>query len=127
MRLFSWSPSWGEINFMAYRLATLEFHDELYGALHERFIAEAVDDSDARNRSKIDIFDKEVLSDGNSNSQDKDWSQLKNSIQEPAKKVTPTTFIRNKMHHPESQQTNTYSEDDFEKSIGHMIRLLKTT
>jgi predicted ATP-dependent endonuclease of OLD family len=29
--LFPWSPSWGEINYHAYNLPMLEFHNELYG------------------------------------------------------------------------------------------------
>jgi hypothetical protein len=33
--LLPWSPTWGEINFKAYKLSTIEFHNELYGHLQE--------------------------------------------------------------------------------------------
>ncbi len=33
--LFPWSPSWGEINYSAYGLPTIEFHNELYGYIQE--------------------------------------------------------------------------------------------
>src|SRR5690606_15639379 len=32
---FPWSPSWGEINYHAYGMATIEFHNELYGFIQE--------------------------------------------------------------------------------------------
>lgn len=33
--LFPWSPSWGEINYLAFDLPTVEFHNELYGYIQE--------------------------------------------------------------------------------------------
>lgn len=33
---FPWSPSWGEVNFSAYDLATVELHNELYGFIQEQ-------------------------------------------------------------------------------------------
>ena len=38
--LFPWSPSWGEINFFAYDLPTVEFHNELYGFIQSKAIDE---------------------------------------------------------------------------------------
>jgi predicted ATPase len=34
-KMFPWSPSWGEVNFIAYDMATVEYHNELYGWLQE--------------------------------------------------------------------------------------------
>ena len=34
--LFPWGPTWGEVNYKAYKLATVEFHNELYGYLQEK-------------------------------------------------------------------------------------------
>jgi hypothetical protein len=33
---FPWSPTWGEINYKAYNLPTLDLHNELYGYLQEK-------------------------------------------------------------------------------------------
>ena len=33
--LLPWSPTWGEINFKAYKLPTVDFHNELYGWIQE--------------------------------------------------------------------------------------------
>lgn len=125
--LFDWSPSWGEINYFAYELPTLEFHDELYGSLHEKFILSALsNDSEMQRRSSIKVFDLEILAENNTANQTKNWSELRNGIQQAPYKVTNSTFIRNKMHHPESQQTDTSETNDFiAASIEKMILLLK--
>lgn len=34
--MFPWSPTWGEINFKAYKLPTVELHNELYGRLQDK-------------------------------------------------------------------------------------------
>lgn len=34
--LFPWSPTWGEINYKAYNLPTVDLHNELYGYLQEK-------------------------------------------------------------------------------------------
>jgi predicted ATP-dependent endonuclease of OLD family len=36
LKLFDWSPSWGEINYYSFDLPTIEFHNELYGYLQEK-------------------------------------------------------------------------------------------
>ncbi len=125
MNLFAWSPSWGEINYIAYGWPTVEFHDELYGAIHEKFISSSHDASEAKRRGNIRVFDLECLADNDSLKQNKKWSELRSGIQQPPYSVTVSTFIRNKMHHPESLQTESYTEVDIEKSIGDMITLLK--
>jgi len=45
--IFPWSPSWGEINYHAYNLPTVEFHNELYGYLQEQSGKTNVSDFDA--------------------------------------------------------------------------------
>ncbi|MFA5299714.1 MAG: AAA family ATPase [Lutibacter sp.] len=125
MKLFGWSPSWGEINYIAYGLATVEFHDELYGALHERFISSAPDVTEADRRSRIDNFDLEILAGGNTAKQTIPWSRLRGGVQQIPFNVTLTTFIRNEMHHPESSQTYASTESDLKKSIECMINILK--
>lgn len=59
--LFPWSPSWGEINYIAYDMPTIEFHDELYGRLHEKYITKASDQKDADKRSGQTHFEKNFL------------------------------------------------------------------
>jgi len=122
--LFKWSPSWGEINYFAYNLPTIEFHDELFGTLHERFIDAATDEEMARKRSFMDNFDLEVLAKNITTNQNENWSKLKNGVQQPPQKVTLSAFVRNSVHHPESQQTRKYNTQDLENSIKYMLSIL---
>lgn len=124
--LFENGPTIGEINYYAYKLPTLEFHNELYGALHEKFISSAPAVNEAKRRSYISIFDLEVLAMNDQIKQVKNWSELREGIQQSAYPVTLSTFIRNKIHHPESTQTDVYTSADFQDSIKHMISLLKS-
>src|SRR5208337_1024442 len=96
--------TWGEICYFAYNLPTLEFHSELYGALHEKFISAAASEDEAKRRSFVKTFDLEVIAIGNTTKQNKKWSELRNGVQENPYPVTLSTFIRHEMHHPESKQ-----------------------
>ena len=122
--LFRDGPTIGEINYYAYKLPTLEFHNELYGVLHENFIASAPNATEADRRAVLKNFDLDVLAGNDSTKQTKNWSELRGGVQQPAYKVTPSTFIRNEMHHPESKQTDSYTDSDFKDSIKHMISLI---
>jgi putative ATP-dependent endonuclease of OLD family len=124
MKLFSWSPSWGEINFVAYKMATLEFHDELFGAVHERFISEAPDSNEAGRRGPLRVLDLEILAKNDPVNQTYTWSELRRGIQQSAYPVSKSTFVRNSMHHPESRQTTQCTESDLEESINYLISLL---
>lgn len=126
LNLFKWSPSWSEINYKAYNLSTIEFHNELYGALHEKYISSAVDEADAEKRSRIKKFDLEILAQKDSKKQTMDWLELRKGKQEPSYLVTPSTFIRNNAHHPESMQVGSYSEQDLLNSIQFMLSLLQS-
>jgi predicted ATP-dependent endonuclease of OLD family len=111
--LLPWSPTWGEINYKAYNLATVEFHNELYGYLQEREAIYIAKD-----------FDNWLESKGLLKS--KDWILEKNGAASTSFKVAMQTFIRHKIHHPENQtmQSHEYSVGELEQSIKEMISLL---
>lgn len=124
-KLFPWSPSWGEINFLAYNLPTVEFHNELYGRLHELHIGQAVDEKDAAARSKIVNFDttlrgliKKVST--------REWNKEDKGVAAGPQQVTLQTFIRNKVHHPENKtmQSSTFSKEELRTSISQLIDLV---
>ncbi|MFZ7239977.1 ATP-dependent nuclease [Avibacterium avium] len=110
--LFPWSPTWGEINFKAYELPTVEFHNELYGRLQS--ISE---------KSKEKEFDKWLIEKGLQFS--KQWCREGEGKQ--PYDVTLQTFIRNHIHHPENEKMreSLYSEDELKRSIEEMIQILK--
>ncbi len=112
--LFPWSPSWGEINYFAYELPTVEFHNELYGYLQE-----------LSERYTIKEFDEFLVSKGIQKV--RKWTKEINGNAQNAEDVTLQTFIRNKIHHPENltMKEENFSQEDLQISIKQMINLLK--
>ena len=111
--MFPWSPTWGEINFKAYKLPTVELHNELYGYLQDK-----------NQQYGLGAFDSWLISQGIKNT--KKWIEEKKGVPQPERNTTLQTFIRNHIHHPENQtmQSNRYTEDELKQSIEEMIRLL---
>lgn len=125
--LFPWSPSWGEINYYAFAMPSVEFHDELYGYLHELFIDDKEISSNITNKGKQTIFERCFLQKELMNT--KDWTPECNGKVKDTEKVTLPTFIRNKTHHPENStmKNDTFSNVELKESITEMIRILKKT
>lgn len=111
--LFPWSPTWGEVNFKAYNLPTVEFHNELYGRLQE-----------LTGKYRLDGFEGWLTEHGVA--LDKQWTRERDGVPGASSPSTVQTFIRNKVHHPENQtmQLESYSKLDLEGSIRKMIGLL---
>ena len=111
------SPTWGEINWFAYDLPSIEFHNELYGFLQSK----AIDENE--NNSRETTFDNWLVNKGLL--QNKNWIRETNGIpQEPALRTTQT-FIRNSIHHPENNNNVNYTTDELKISIDKMIELLE--
>lgn len=121
----SWSPSWGEVNYYAYKMPTIEFHDELYGYLHEQYISKSKDAGEAKERSYQWKFEKEFLQVEIDSS--KIWIPEFGGAPKQQEDVTLPTFIRNKIHHPENKtmQSEKFDENDLRSSIELMINIVK--
>lgn len=111
--LLPWSPTWGEINFKAYKLPTVDFHNELYGHLQEK-----------NNVLTIDTFEQWIVGKGITKS--KAWTKESGGVAQAPRNVSLQTFIRNKIHHPENvtMQTANYTADELKQSIEEMIGML---
>lgn len=106
----NYSPSVGEINYSAFGLPSIEFHNELYGFLEEK----------VRDENKIDkwLMDKKV--------ETKTYiRQNKNSNQKKTEKISLPTYIRHQIHHPENRLNSPYDNDELNKSIKILIKYLK--
>jgi hypothetical protein len=113
LKTFSWSPSWGEINYFAYNLPTIEFHNELYGELQER-----------TNKYKQNEFEDLLKNCGLSLS--KTWNKRKQDGNIEAVRVTLMTYIRNHIHHPENQHNARFTDEELKESISEMLELTRT-
>lgn len=110
--LLPWSPSWGEINFRAYKLPTEEFHNELYGHLQE-----------TSSQFSLQAFDGWLNNNGIQCS--KTWTKEKNGAPLSPEQVTLQTFIRNKIHHPENttMRAEIFTTDELYQSICEMVAI----
>ncbi|MDP3043333.1 MAG: AAA family ATPase [bacterium] len=123
--LFPWSPSWGEVNFFAYDMPTIEFHDELYGFLHEAYIGKASDQTDADNRGKQTVFEKDFLQTKLTTT--KKWTPEFGGVAKNEEGITLSTFIRSKTHHPENKtmQNANFTDIELKNSIDELIKIIK--
>ena len=110
------SPSWGEINYFAFSVLSVEFHNELYGFIQAKAILE-----DEKNYSE-DEFEKYLISKGIK--QDQLYVKLKKDGSTDNQNRTLPTKIRNIIHHPENPKNIKYTEEELKTSIESLIPLL---
>ncbi|MDP3998783.1 MAG: AAA family ATPase [bacterium] len=96
---FPWSPSWGEINYYAYHLPTVEFHNEIYGFLQEKAGIVSITDFDTylQKRGVKDLKKYKI-----SSSKEDD--------------ITICTYVRNRIHHPENTLNPRYTDAELRQS-----------
>ncbi|NMC36269.1 ATP-binding protein [Candidatus Beckwithbacteria bacterium] len=110
------SPTWGEINYYAFGVLTVEFHNELYGFIQAKAIVE-----DDKNYSEVE-FEKYLVSKGFA--QDQTYIRLKKDGSTETQTRTLPTRIRNIIHHPENTNNVMFSLDELESSTESLIKLL---
>lgn len=116
--LFPYSPSWGEINYKAYNIPTIELHNELYGTLQEK-----------SGKFQEKQFEQWLVNPSFGNlSMSKNWTRENNGQPQSPYSVTLQTFIRNHIHHPENRtmQNDFYTYDELKQSIDEMIVILES-
>jgi hypothetical protein len=106
--LFPWSPSWGEINYNAYDMPTVEFHNELYGWLQEKH--------SLQNESAVEAY---LHAKGIPKS--KSWMRERGGIAEAPYPTTLSTYVRNAIHHPENRHNTPFTETELTESIQVLI------
>ena len=111
-----YSPSWGEINYFAFDVPSVEFHNELYGFLQARAI-----DEDNKNYNE-EHFDKWLNSKGIA--QNEQYKRLMREGNTKDEIKTLPTLIRNIIHHPENSN-NSYSVERLKQSIEELIKVIK--
>lgn len=110
------SPTWGEINYYAFGVLTVEFHNELYGFIQAKAIVE-----DDKNYSEVE-FEKYLVSNGFA--QDQTYIRLKKDGSTETQTRTLPTRIRNIIHHPENTHNAMFSVEDLKASTELLINLI---
>lgn len=109
----AWSPSWGEICYLAYDLPTTEFHNDLYGSLEETFKLNTT------GNTRQSDFEDWLAAQGHL--KEIQWYDAKGNVQAE----TLLTFVRNRIHHPENSQRPDYTTDQLKESIARMRKLIR--
>ncbi|MGF7007194.1 AAA family ATPase [Aminobacter sp. BE322] len=104
---FPWSPSFGEVNFKAFAMPTVEFHNELYGFIQDKY-------APAGGGKDMDSFlaTKGIPADHT-------WKRGTSSHS-----VTECTYVRHSIHHPENTLNPACDEAKLGASIRKMISVL---
>lgn len=111
------SPTWGEINYYAFGVLSVEFHNELYGFIQAKAIKE-----DEKYYMETD-FENYLTTNGGF-TQDKDYKRLKKDGTIEDQKRTLPTYIRNLIHHPENTNNTKYTGEELKTSTEKLIELL---
>lgn len=106
--LLSWSPSWGEICYFAYGLATIEFHDDLFATLQDK-------------NNTPTIKETESWLTAHNQTQEIHWKDSSGIL----KTETLMTYIRNRIHHADNASRPPFKQEQLSESILRMIELLK--
>ena len=108
-----------EINYLAFKLPTIEFHNELYGFIQTKAINENEENYTENNFDSF-LQSKELPIYRNP------WIKLKKDGTTVSNNRTTQTYIRNFIHHPENDHNEKYSDEELKISIEQMISLLES-
>ena len=110
---FEWSPTWAEINYIAYDYTTIELHNEMYGYIQEK-----------SEKWKEKDFEEYLQTKGISKT--KKWTRIDNGVVKQPYDISLMSYIRHKIHHPENQENIEYTETELRESIEQMSTILKS-
>lgn len=119
MEIEAGSKTFADINFGILNIVTTDYHNELYGDLHSRYIDEATTQDEEEKRFSITKFDNEYLQVHIKSK--KRWTRNTGKVDN----VSSATFIRHCIHHPEVAKKNgaTYSKEELRASINELKNL----
>lgn len=113
------SPSWGEINYYAFGVLSVEFHNELYGFIQAKAILEDEKYCESKYFDEY-LFDKS----GEAIKIDQKYKYLKADKTIIEYNTTLPTKIRNIIHHPENTNNTKFTNEELKNSIESLISLL---
>jgi len=112
----SGSPTWGEITYRAFGIASREFHDELYGLAQNKCgAALGLDSDDSAKEKQVDDW---LATTGLARSHQ--WTR---PGWQPYN-VTLPVFVRNLIHHPENALNGKLSEEDLARSTTELLSVV---
>uniref|UniRef100_UPI00359C2E4F ATP-dependent nuclease n=1 Tax=Lactococcus garvieae TaxID=1363 RepID=UPI00359C2E4F len=130
LNMFPHSPTWGEINYRAFHVASVEFHIELFGFLHKKAIQEGKTYNNGQNTvcKSISSFDKWLIEQDSSLIVDDNHQNVfRNNTDQ-----SMSTYIRNYLDHPgednslpKGKYRNPPTTEEIKNSIESMLNILE--
>lgn len=101
--MFPHSPTWGEINYRAFNIGSVEFHIELFGLLHSKAKNErkTFNNGGLTVSKSIESFDKWLIEQNSTFKVDNNHQNVHNNYTDQSM----TTYIRNYLDHPGEDHT----------------------
>ncbi len=116
------SPTWGEINYYAFGVGSVEFHNELYGFIQAK--ATLLNENYYEEKNFDDWLVAETQNVSHKLGKDIKYIRLLKDGNTIEYNTTLPTYIRNIIHHPENTHNKKFNEEDLESSTNSLIQLL---
>lgn len=107
-------PTWGEINYRAFGICSVDFHNELYARV-QWHIEQGLEEGKEAGEDRIDDFLRQ-----NGCPQSMTWTRASGS----SKARTVHTYIRNSIHHPENKTNDPFTEDQLKNSTAGLVSIV---
>lgn len=111
------SPSLNEVNYLSFEEISLEYHDELYGYLQTKAMEE---DSSNSVQGTFDTWLKSKMD----NYPLKQWTKINKDQSTVACNYTLSSYIRNRVHHPENTNNSVETIEEIKQSIEAMQQVI---
>lgn len=108
-------PTWGEINYRAFGICSVEFHNELYGRV-QWHIEQSLGEGGVAGEARIDEFLRQQ-----GRPQSMTWTHTSGA----SKARTVHTYVRNCIHHPENKMNDPFTEDQLQESTAALVIIVE--
>ncbi len=115
--------TYASVNYEVFNISSTDYFNELYSCLHQKYIDEAINEGEEKERSFIKNFDKDYLL-PKSKKKNK-WKHLNKKGEEIEENISIYSYLRHLIHHPERREANKlFSLDkDLSVCIEEMIKI----
>lgn len=129
LTMFPLSPTWGEINYKAFGIGSVEFHIELFGLLHNKAQGKTYNNGQGRVTGSVKTFDEWLIEQNPLFSTDDNHYNYYGRYTDQSM----TSYIRNYIDHPvtnsplpSGKNRIEPTDDEITKSIQIMLDILRT-
>ncbi|MEV8158911.1 ATP-dependent nuclease [Kocuria salsicia] len=109
-------PTWAEINYRAFDVDSIEFHNELFGWVQRHLEFENGGNKAARELEIDNYLESQGVP------KNKEWVRTPSHNKSRA---TLPMYIRNSIHHPENRENTPFTDMELRSSIQHLVRVVE--